>query len=63
LDSCPPLHFSPFWIKLFLGICQWNSPVSSALNYIWWCVFIYYLVQFWFPVFNHWQDCCCWVTR
>lgn len=33
VDSYTPLHFSPFWIKLFLGICQFNNSVSFALNW------------------------------
>jgi hypothetical protein len=46
LESFRPLHFSPFWIKPFLGICRYNNTVSSALNwsdrgysFITWCSF------------------------
>lgn len=52
LDSFPRLHFFPFLIEAFSEHLSIKQSHLVWIKLISWWVFIYYLVQFWFPAFN-----------
>jgi hypothetical protein len=63
LDSLPPLYLYPFLNPAFSWHMSIKQPHLICSKLTWQWVFICYLVQFSFPVFNQLHVYSCWLKR